>query len=317
MNSRLKIRHKPNSATLRSALRLFTLLLSLPFLTSAINASAMPPPPNKGMLKRADDNNAANTTNVKSTTNTTTPSPTVTSAKLIKQTPLQPLPFNAQYDVSLNGSNQLEGSRVLSQSGENEFTLVYKASHFLFKIKEVSKFRWKDGSLVPLYYESKRSHLFGSTRKSLTFDWPKGVANFYYKEKDGSFELEPSAIDPLSTLFVVSTKIQQGMTDITILETEDNDIEARHYTMDGTEILNTQLGPLKTVKATLHDKETANVWFAIDLNYLVVKLRHKNKGGDIFELNIRGYDGPKIDRPQPINVATDLPKNALLKKGSQ
>lgn len=216
--------------------------------------------------------------------------------------PLTPIPFDAKYDVSLNGSNQLEGSRSLVKTGDNEFTLTYKAKHFLFKIKETSKFQWLNNTLTPIYYRSERSHLFGSSHKDLTFDWAKNIGRFYYKDKEGTFDLEPEAVDPLSTMFIISTKIQQGITDMVIKETEDNDIDDRHYTVDGTEMLNTPIGQIETIKATLHDKESATIWLAVDYNYLAVRVRHESKGGDVYELNLTDYNGPKIDRFVPIQA---------------
>ena len=233
----------------------------------------------------------------------TIPTPATTTKEAASPSLLSPAPFNAQYDVSLNGNNQLKGSRTLTEfqndNGEKTYTLEYKAKHLLFKIKEQSTFRWIDNKLIPQLYKSERSHLFGSRKKSVQFDWPSNTANFTYKKKNGHFTLEPGVIDPLSTLFVIATKIQQGLTHISIRETDDNDIETREYSVDGTEILSTPIGQLKTIKVSLHRKESTQIWLAVDLNYLAVKVRKESKNGDTYELNIREYDGPKIQRELP------------------
>ena len=220
-----------------------------------------------------------------------------------KNTLLSPIPFNAQYDVSLNGNNQLKGSRTLSESQNNNggktYTLEYKAEHLLFKLKEQSTFQWVDNKLISQHYKSERSHLFGSRKKNVQFDWLSNTANFTYKKRKGSFSLEPGVTDPLSTLFVIATKIQQGIANIRVRETDDNDIETREYTVDGPEILTTPLGSLETIKVSLNRRDSTQIWLAVDLNYLAVKVRKESKNGDIYELNIREYNGPKIPRELP------------------
>mgnify|MGYP002700566760 CR=1 FL=1 len=234
----------------------------------------------------------------------TSPTPTTSTTKAIENfTPLSPIPFNAQYDVSLNGNNQLKGSRTLSESqnsdGGKTYTLEYKAEHLLFTIKEQSTFQWVNSKLIPLAYNSERSHLFGSRKKNVQFDWLSNTANFNYKKKNGYFTIEPGVIDPLSTLFVIATKIQQGMVNISVRETDDNDIEIRKYSVDGPEMLTTPIGQLETIKVSLNRKESTQMWLAVDLNYLAVKVRKEGKNGDTYELNIREYEGPKIPRKLP------------------
>jgi len=251
---------------------------------------------------------------------TLTPSkPTTESTKARENTALlSPTPFNAQYDVSLNGNNQLKGSRALSESqnsnGEKIYTLKYKAEHLLFKIKEQSTFQWINNKLIPRLYTSERSHLFGSRKKSIQFDWLSNTANFTYKKRNGHFSLEQGVTDPLTTLLVIATKIQQGMTNIHVRETDDNDIETREYSVDGIEILTTPIGHLETIKVSLNRKESTQIWLAVDLNYLAVKVRKESKNGDTYELNIREYDGPKIPR-EPPNFETKK-TNSDIKKGA-
>jgi len=233
-----------------------------------------------------------------------TTTPVITTTKSIEATALfSPIPFNAQYDISLNGNDQLKGSRILSEyqnsNGEKTYTLEYKAEHLLFKIKELSTFQWVNNKLISQLYKSERSHLFGSRKKSVQFDWLSNTANFTYKKKNGRFTLEPEVTDPLSTLFVIATKIQQGITHISVRETDDNDIETREYSVEGAEMLSTPIGHLKTIKVSLHRKESTQVWLAVDLNYLAVKVRKEGENGDTYELNIREYDGPKIPRELP------------------
>jgi len=220
-----------------------------------------------------------------------------------KHTALIPIPFNAQYDVSLNGSNQLKGSRALRESqnnnGEITYTLKYNAEHPLFKLKEESSFQWKDNKLISQHYKSERSHLFGSRKKNVQFDWQSNTAHFTYKKRKGSFTLEPGVTDPLSALFVIATQIQQGITNISVRETDDNDIETREYKVDGSETLSTTIGPLETIKVSLNRSDSTQIWLAVDLNYLAVKVRKQSKKGDTYELNIREYDGPKIPREPP------------------
>ncbi|OUS04639.1 hypothetical protein A9Q81_05830 [Gammaproteobacteria bacterium 42_54_T18] len=247
---------------------------------------------------------AQSTTLTYSSTIPTTKVPVTTETTSVENPALLlPIPFNAQYDVSLNGNKQLKGSRTLSEfqnsKGETTYTLEYKAEHLLFKIKEQSTFQWVDNKLIPQLYKSERSHLFGSRKKSVQFDWSSNTANFTYKKKNGRFALEPEVTDPLSTLLVIATKIEQGLTHITVRETDDNDIETREYSVDGTEMLSTPIGHLKTIKISLHRTDSAQIWLAVDLNYLVVKVRKESKNGDTYELNIREYDGAKILRELP------------------
>ena len=239
----------------------------------------------------------------------TTPTPSTTTKALAVTSltavpPLfSPIPFTAQYDVSLNGNNQLKGSRTLSEfqnkEGEKIYTLEYKAEHLLFKIKEQSTFQWVNNTLVSQLYKSERSHLFGSRKKNVQFDWPSNTANFTYKKRKGSFNIEPGVTDPLSTLFVIATKIQQGMASISVRETDDNDIETREYTVDGSETLATLIGPLETIKVSFNRRDSTQIWLAVDLNYLAVKVRKESNNGDTYELNIREYEGPKIPRETP------------------
>jgi hypothetical protein len=233
----------------------------------------------------------------------TGPTPSITAKAIENSEPLSPIPFNAQYDVSLNGNNQLKGSRTLSESqnsdGEKTYTLEYKAEHLLFKIKEQSTFQWINNKLIPLAYNSERSHLFGARKKSVQFDWLSNTANFNYKKKNGHFAIEAGVIDPLSTLLVIATKIQQGMVNISVRETDDNDIETREYSVDGPEMLTTPIGHLETIKVSLNRKESTQIWLAVDLNYLAVKVRKKSKNGDTYELNIQKYEGPEIPRELP------------------
>ncbi len=231
-------------------------------------------------------------------------SPTTSTTKTLENfVPLSPIPFNAQYDVSLNGNNQLKGSRTLFESqnsdGEKIYTLEYKAEHLLFKIKEQSTFQWANNKLIPLAYNSERSSFFNSRKKSVQFDWPSNTANFNYKKRNGRFAIEPGVIDPLSTPFVIATKIQQGMVNISVSETDDNNIETREYSVDGSEMLTTPIGHLETIKVSLNRKESTQVWLAVDLNYLAVRVRKESKNGDTYELNILKYEGPKIPRELP------------------
>lgn len=250
----------------------------------------------------------------------TTPVPSITTKaeaaapSTAEPSRFYPIPFTAQYDVSLNGSNQLKGSRTLSEfqnkKGEKTYTLEYNAEHLLFKIKEQSTFQWINNKLVSQFYKSERSHLFGSRKKNVRFDWLSNTANFTYKKRKGSFNIEPGVTDPLSTLFVIATKIQQGMANISVRETDDNDIETREYTVDGSETLATPIGPLETIKVSLDRKDSTQIWLAVDLNYLAVKVRKESKNGDTYELNIREYEGPKIPREIP-NFETKKTNNDI------
>jgi len=200
-------------------------------------------------------------------------------------------PFEAIYEASMNGSAVADASRALTKTAENEYSLTYKSSHMLFSFLETSKFKYVDGIITPLYFESKRTSLFKSKHKSIQFDWTSNTANFEYKKKNGSFTLEPGTTDPLTMAFVVAHAVAEGKTTIDVLQTDDNNIETRHFTAEQDIALDTRIGKLNTIKVTRLKKGKPHtfLWLAPELNYLAVKIRQEKENGESYELNIKDY----------------------------
>lgn len=186
--------------------------------------------------------------------------------------------------------------------GQATYSLTKKGNEWAFKTlaamaiaqrEENSVFVIKDGHLQPSLYEFNQSGL-KTKQVILTFDWKKMFAKGHFKDKkhddDMFFDLKYKMLDPLSTQLALQMDVAAGKKQMSYKVIEDDEIDTYQFKVIGSEVIDTPVGKLATIKVQrvrgANSKRQSYIWFAKDWNYTVVKLYHLEKNGQEYVISL-------------------------------
>ncbi|MGD9660352.1 MAG: DUF3108 domain-containing protein [Porticoccaceae bacterium] len=206
-----------------------------------------------------------------------------------------PAPYEVSYSANYNGL-AIDNKRVLSKTADG-YLLTTTAKNFLGTISEEESLSINDkGEIIPRQYNYKRS-IFGIKRKESTiFNRQKGIVTNTYKDRTVELGLEQSLLAPLSYQLQMRRDLLEGKSDFQYRVVSRNAIKDYHYRVIDTEILDTPLGKLDTLiieRVRDSNKRETYLWLAQSLDYLPVKLTHK-EDGETHEMLIKSYKNPSV-----------------------
>lgn len=210
------------------------------------------------------------------------------------------VPIRATYSTQLYGL-PISSEHRMAPTTEG-YQVVNKGRVLGFTILEESRFKLAaDGRLQPSEYRYRRGSDTDKQNLDLRFDWQKKIVRSQRPNDDWQLPLEPLSQDALSQQEQLRFDlICQGASFASVTYPVVRSNKMRHYTYVkiGEELLNTALGPLKTVvirKADEKAERDTKVWMAIDWDYLLVKLQYREKSGEVYRLEIDSAE--LADRP--------------------
>lgn len=206
----------------------------------------------------------------------------------------EPRPYDATYKAKALGMSAtafrrqtitkpqhytLENSLSLTVLGANVGTVV-----------ETSQFRWQDGIIVPLHYEYNQTGLSASSER-VDFDWDNELAESSSDGDSWQLPLSPGILDKLSYSVQIGQDIVTHDLEEFRYEVLDEDKFDEHlYRITSSEVLDTPLGKLNTVKIERirsgDSRRRTTVWLASDWDYLLVRLEQISSSGTETELSI-------------------------------
>lgn len=213
--------------------------------------------------------------------------------------PLNPLPprldlhFQVRYGLA-RGEQTLvwinEGDRytITSVAGATGLAGVFYRGRFV----QISRGRIAPGGLVPEEFWDQRgdkrsSARFDAARSTLTLNPAKGAPRHFAYTGDVQ--------DALSLIFQMALTAPPSGEQLAYAVF--NGKKLRHYTYDvrGEEILETALGPLRTLHLARKtgDDGRFEIWLAIDRHYLPVRVLRVDESGAEGEMTIRAIDFPE------------------------
>jgi hypothetical protein len=193
-------------------------------------------------------------------------------------------PYTAVYDAKgsgLKASNHMTLSAVDS-SGRLEMRSVSKARGFarMFKhdpIVEYTQFEEIDGKFRPIEYH----YLFndsGSKRNAwIIFDRDNLVAKSLYKKETVELDIRANHVDRMLETLVFRKDLIAGKIAEKYSYVERNSLRESVYEELGAETVKTEAGNFDAVKYRRHrvgSSRSAIIWFAPELEYLPVQMRH-------------------------------------------
>ncbi len=193
-------------------------------------------------------------------------------------------PYTAIYEAKVSGlsaRNQMTLSAADS-SGRIEMRSVSKARGLarLFKhdpIIEYTQFEIIDGTFSPIEYRYLYNSS-GSKRNSwIKFDWENMVAKSMYKTETVELNIRSDHVDRVLELLVFRADLMAGRATDKYSYIDRNSLREAVYEKLGSETISTKAGDFDTIKyrrQRVGSSRSSIIWFAPELEYLPVQMRH-------------------------------------------
>jgi len=208
-------------------------------------------------------------------------------------------PFEIDYEISRSGLTIITMKRRLLQTGTDEYRFEShsrptKTISWLIKdrITEHSRWQYQQQHLRPLHYHYQRSGGKKKSRIELDFDWQQGIVNDSERKPVWSKKIPPHTSDKLLYQLQLMLDLQAGKQ--TFSYTIADSGKLRHYDFKtvGSETLQLPLGRYETIKLYRNSgPRSTTIWCAPELNYLPIRIEHKEKDGSIMQANATRIKG--------------------------
>ncbi|WP_404363456.1 DUF3108 domain-containing protein [Marinobacter sp.] len=210
-----------------------------------------------------------------------------------KPPPISLTPLRATYSAAMDKGVTINGSatRLLEPQPDGTWILRFDVESFLADIDESLRFRWEDNQVIPLSYRYKLSgFMIGSRERTIDYDWENQTVSGNFEGESFSMALVPGALDPMGYQLQLRQDLKAGKTQMEYQVTDDGDFDRDEFAVIGRETLDTELGQVSTVKVEKvrapRKKRSTVMWFAPELDYLLVRLVQIESNGSRYEINI-------------------------------
>jgi len=209
-------------------------------------------------------------------------------------------PFEVVYDVGNHLINA--GTAQLSLTQEDElwtYSLNTKPRGILKlagkgKITETSTIRLpeENGKLLiqPQTYIYRQDD---ERRRAVdaTFDWDNNSITHLYRGKESTDTFDTPVIDRLSATLLIMNALRQNFESMELQVFDTGRVKSVTFTNTGTEILETPLGQIHTLRVTNRSttggsRETTT-WFAPELDYVPVRIEQRKRGELVARLTLK------------------------------
>ena len=206
-------------------------------------------------------------------------------------------PIAASYSASMDKGLSINGSarRTLEQQPDGTWKYQFNVDSFIADIRESVHFQWKDGRVVPLEYRYRLDGLMVRDRsRALNFNWPAKSMSGSYDGDNFTVPLASEAMDPLGFQLQLRQDLKAGKTEVAYTVADEDDFEEDRFAVIGEESQSTPFGDLETVKVEkvreADSKRETLMWFAPELDYLLVRLIQVEPDGSRYEVRLEDAD---------------------------
>ena len=219
-------------------------------------------------------------------------------------------PFEARYEVHRGGKLAGEARMALIElDGDRvEWTTRTRGTRGMaalagLEIDERTLFRWHGElpELVESWYDQRAA--WTSRKRSLRVDLGTGTIAAFDGKRLHTLEHDAGTIDVHATPLALGAALARGEASPTFRVATRDEIERQHWERIGNERVETGVGPVEAVRVRrVRDDGEARVsemWLAPSLGYRVVRARHEDRDGEVIELRLVAYDGPRLTSPGP------------------
>ncbi len=202
-------------------------------------------------------------------------------------------PIAATYSASMDKGLSLNGSarRTLEQQADGTWLYEFNVDSFIADVRESVEFRWEEGRVIPLKYRYRLNGMLVKNRsRALNFNQAAQSVSGSYDGKSFTVDLPEHALDPLGFQLQLRQDLKAGKTAMNYTVADKDDFEHDRFAVVGEELQTTSLGELNTIKVEkVREKDSKRetlMWFAPELDYLLVRLVQTEPDGSRYEVRL-------------------------------
>jgi len=202
-------------------------------------------------------------------------------------------PSITQYKASFENGLPISGTatHTLVQLSNKIWRYQFNVDSFFAEIKESVYFQWTGEKVVPITYHFKRSGWAVTNRRAtLEFNWKEHKVLNDVQGIPWSMSIPEGAIDKLGYQLQLRLDLKAGKQNLRYQVADGGYLKEFKFERKGEEILSTELGNVTSIVVekvrTDSDKRVSILWFAKELDYLLVKLTQVEADGERYEINI-------------------------------
>jgi len=205
-------------------------------------------------------------------------------------------PYRATYTNRVDAAISFSGEaiRELKQLNDQTWEISVEASAMMANIRESSQIKLENGQILPLQYDYKRRILTRNREAQLRFDWDAGHVTTDIDDKPWRMAIDPGIHDKLSYQLQMPFDLKAGLTTLEYLVADGGQKQVYRFQVTGEDEVETPAGTFTAVRVERDrgedsDRETL-IWFAPELDYLVVRLEQVEPNGNRFALLLKSVD---------------------------
>ncbi len=218
------------------------------------------------------------------------------------------MPFEAVYEVFIDGKPRMEARISLARQGEewlfsNELKGTGGLAKFLnARSSEQSRGIFTNDEFQPFSYSQSSKIAGRNDHWTAEFDWPANIVVTHHEDGESTLEAVPGTVDPLSLTLILRHHLAQGISDLSFEIVDEEEIDHHIFLASEPGNLETALGCFETVSVSRvreNSKRYSSGWYAVSLDFLPLKLLHGKRGGKEFEMRIKHLviDGEEMSVP--------------------
>lgn len=216
------------------------------------------------------------------------PEPTLDTIELV--------PHKAHYEGNFEVGMRLNGEaiRELERLEDGQWRLSVKASTWLARSSESSRFQLHQGQIRPLHYHYERKVLGKKREATLSFNWDDLRVLNDVKPPPWSMAIPAHAHDRLSYQLQLRQDLAAGATELSYAVADGGRLKTYRFEVLGEETVQSPAGTFTALKVQRvrdpdNDRETL-IWFAPERDYAIVKLLQVEPDGKRYELLLKSIE---------------------------
>lgn len=202
-------------------------------------------------------------------------------------------PYRAVYTNKVDATISFSGeaTRELKQLNDGTWELSVEASAMMANIREATHITQQDDQLLPLRYDYHRRILTRNRTAQLRFDWDAGYVTTDIDDKPWRMAIEPGIHDKLSYQLQMPADIAAGKSTLSYQVADGGQMQTYRFNVTEEDLVDTPAGQFKAIRVERDRGENAGretlIWFAPELDYLVVRLEQVEPNGNRFTLLLK------------------------------